>query len=445
MIMKKYLYFISILILFFSCRRETDPVFDQSPDERLNEALQKYQSTLTGASNGWNATLITAIGITFNFYFRFNDSNRVFMYSDFDSTSAGVIKESSYRLKALQQPSLLFDTYSYIHMLADPDAAVNGGYYGIGLVSDFEFSIDSVTDDRITLTGRFHGSKAVLKKASQQDRDAWENKQVLQGRQSFRNINRILNYFKRLHYNGVQYELRIDSVFRQIQITWIDGQGNAQSFTTGYYFVPGGIAFISPLVNGSQTITGFTIGGWNESTATLEVQVNGVAGTIAGAIRPVNPDVNAGRRWWQLAVNLDTYWASGTGFHVNGIDDAFNVRSLKTDTSQYYYLVYWPGIQPSSGPSFDVMMPFYYVPSLNALDYYYGTAHRPNFHQDGRVVFGYIGDLTFGVHPTSGPAHNTRVQLYNNSGYWFVQTSEATYDMISAKDAKAWVSWQIAQ
>jgi hypothetical protein len=104
--MKKYLlYFISISILLLSCKRETDPVFDQSPDERLNEALQKYQSTLTGAPDGWNATLVTAIGITFNFYFRFNDSNRVFMYSDFDSTSAGVVKESSYRLKALQQPS----------------------------------------------------------------------------------------------------------------------------------------------------------------------------------------------------------------------------------------------------------------------------------------------------------------------------------------------------
>ena len=155
--MKKYLlYFISIPILLFSCKRETDPVFKQSPDERINEALQKYQSTLTGATNGWNASLVTSIGITFSFYFRFNDSNRVFMYSDFDSTTAGVIKESSYRLKALQQPSLLFDTYSYIHMLADPDAAVNGGFYGLGLASDFEFSIDSVTDDRIVLLSLIH-------------------------------------------------------------------------------------------------------------------------------------------------------------------------------------------------------------------------------------------------------------------------------------------------
>jgi hypothetical protein len=361
------------------------------------------------------------------------------MYCDFDSTTASSPRESSYRLKALQQPSLLFDTYSYIHILADPDAGVNGGYYGGGLVSDFEFSIDSVADDHMTLTGRFNRSKARFRKAAAQDRAAWENKQILQARQSLKNIDRILNYFKRLSYNGVQYEIRIDTIFKQAAITWIDNSGIAQTATTGYYFVPGGIAFTKPIEN----INGIQIGAWNGSTATLQVSIGGTAASIAGAIQPIQPDRTAGRRWWQMAVDRQAYWFSSGGFHVDGVDDAFDLRSLDRDTASYYYLVYWPGIQPQSGPSFDVLTPFFYFPDLNALDFFYGTAQTAEFRQDGKVLFDYLGDLTFGVYPSSGPAHKSRIQLYDSYGYWFVQTGEASFDMVSAKDAKTWVSWRL--
>lgn len=440
MIMKKYFtYFLCIAIALTGCRKETDPVFDRSPDERLNETLQRYQQVLTGASNGWNGTVETALGITYSFYFRFNDSNRVVMYSDFDSTTASVSRESSYRLKALQQPSLLFDTYSYIHILADPDASVNGGYYGSGLVSDFEFSIDSVADDHVSLTGRFNSSKARFKKATAQEQAAWENKEILKAQQSLRSLNNILNYFKRLTYEGVQYEIRVDTLFKQVVFTWLDESGNAQTVTVGYYYVPGGITLSKPVGD----ITGFSIGAWNGSTSTLQVQVGGKPASIAGAIQPIRPDEQAGKRWWQIAVSQQGYWFSPNGFHVNGIDDAFNLRSLQTDTSQYYYLVYLPGIQPQSGPGYDVMMPFFYVPALNAIDFNYGTAHTIEFRNDGRVLFRYLGDLTVGAHPVSGPAHQTRVQLYDSYGYWFVQTGANSFDMVSAKDAKTWASWRL--
>ncbi len=54
-------------------------------------------------------------------------------------------KESGYRLKATQRPSLIFDTYSYIHAAADPDPNVsfsptNSGGYGWGTDFDFSFT-----------------------------------------------------------------------------------------------------------------------------------------------------------------------------------------------------------------------------------------------------------------------------------------------------------------
>ena len=211
-LMKKITIYICVVLLVAACNKEK-AAFNKDVDDRINEQLGNYESVITGSANGWTATLETRLGSTYSFYFRFNDNNRVFMFCDFDSTTAGIQKESSFRLKSLQQPCLIFDTYSYIHMLADPDASVNGGYYGGGLISDFEFSIDTCTADSILLTGRFNGSKAIMRKASVQDRTAWENKQVRSSITGLQNLGRILNYFKRLTYNGTEYEIQINTIF----------------------------------------------------------------------------------------------------------------------------------------------------------------------------------------------------------------------------------------
>lgn len=441
LIMRKITYLL-IAVAFVACRKNDSPAFDKSADERINETLSKYQSVITGAADGWTATLVTKVGNTYSFYFRFNDSNRVVMYCDFDTTTASVPAESSYRLKALQQPGLLFDTYSYIHLLADPDPNVNGGIAGNGLVSDFEFSIDTVTTDSIALTGRFNGSSAVLRKASPQERAAWENKQVGNTVKNFNSMGKILNYFKRLTYNSTEYELLNYPAYKTLMITWLDGAGTAHTVATRYFISAAGVQLKSPVVNGSQTIGGFTITGWDDLTATLKVNVNNTAAAIAGAIKPINPDITAARRWWQTAADAQSNWISANGFHVNGVDDAYGIKTLKTDTSTYYALVYWAGIKPATGPSFDAFTPYYYAPASNSVDWIYGTGQQPAFQSDGRLVLNYLGDLTAGPYPTSGPAFQTKQQLFITNGYWFVQTSATTYDMVSAKDAKAWITWQ---
>jgi hypothetical protein len=112
--------FFSVLV-FSSCKKENTRVFDQSPDTRINDALTQYGSALTSSAAGWNATIKTGTGGIYHFHFRFNESNRVFMYADINLETATTAKESSYRLKALQTPALIFDTYSYLHILADPN------------------------------------------------------------------------------------------------------------------------------------------------------------------------------------------------------------------------------------------------------------------------------------------------------------------------------------
>ncbi len=91
----------------------------------------------------------------------------------------------------------------------------------------------------------------------------------------------------------------------------------------------------------------------------------------------------------------------------------------------YYYFTYWPGIKPSNGgAAFDALIPYYYVPAIDDLDFIYGTSPKATFYSDGRVVFNYNGDLTVGPYPASGPAFKNKRTFFSTSGYWFVQTSD---------------------
>ena len=430
--------FLFVMLIFAACKKEDNNVFNESPDQRINEALQKYESALTGSPSGWNATIKTGSGGIYHFHFRFNTSNRVFMYADINLETASTARESSYRLKALQTPALVFDTYSYLHMLADPDASVNGGNFGQGLSSDFEFSLDSLAADSIKLTGRVNGTKLTLIRATQQDFNAWQNGGWARAL-AFENINKIQNYFKRITIGGTVYEIRADLVARTITLTWIDGTGTLRAFTTSYNYSATGVAFVTPFNTGSQIVTGLEIVSWDGANFLLNVKVNGVATTVAGATQPLKVDLGAPLRWWQDAINNGgVYWISIDGFHVNGVDDAFGIKTLKTDTSHYYYLIYWP--RPVTGQSFDVLAPAFLIPSQNALDLIYGIAQAPNFLANGRVVFNYLGDVV-GPYPTTGPAALTKAQLFIPQGYYFVQTGPTSYDMVSASDAKAWISW----
>lgn len=441
-------YLLALLVVFAACKKEDDPVFDQSPDERINATLTKYQTLLTGAQYGWKAVVQPTGGGAYSFYFKFNNENRVVMYSDFDSTSAVTPKESSYRLKALQQPSLLFDTYSYLHLLSDPNEntitiqsninGLKGGALGLGLQSDFEFALDSSTDNTVYLTGRQHGAKAVLVKATQEEATAYENKQLAAPLLQLQNLNKILYYFKRLTIGGKQYDVSINDNLKTIAFTWIDGSGNVATFNTTYYYTPAGIVFTTPFNDGSQTITGFTGIAWNEVTNNFSLSANNATGILAGVNSPIAVDKQAPIRWYNDAISAgNTYWISLDGFHVNGVDDAYNVKSLVNDTWGYFYMIYWPQF----GANYDLFAPVFINQAGDSIDLFYGTAPKaPTITTDGRAVFKELGTLG-AQHPATGPAALSRTQLYNGSGYYFVQTSATSYDMISAADARVWITW----
>ncbi len=430
---------IFIIILFvtgiLSCTSE-DNVFEQSADERINAALTSYQKQLADAPFGWKALVYPGAGGVFSFYMNFNDQNRVMMYSDFSNETALTAKESSYRLKAIQTPSLIFDTYSYLHLLADPDGNINGGNNGEGLLSDYEFAFESAADntENITLRGTKNQTKLILVKATQEESAAYKKGDLAKSF-LFNNISKYQTYFKRMTIGGVVYEINVNQSARTITLNWLVGS-TVNTFVTEYYYTSKGVVFLTPFVNGPQNVTGFADILWNESQSSLSFNAGGSVTTVMEASKPLKVDSDAPKRWYNTALNQDTYWITFDGFRVNGVNDAFNLNALSTDSTQYYFYLFWPGY----GADYDGLGPVFIQNNALAL-FYLDAASAPTFTSDGRVVFKQLG--TVGTYPKSGPALATRDYFYGTSGFYLIQVGERSYDMVSAKDAKGWVQWEL--
>ncbi len=451
--MKNIIGFILGVIVFSACSKTNDRAFDQSPDQRVKAVLDKYQKQIEGAQYGWMATVETKLAGNYIFHFKFSNDNRVTMYSSFDSTASSTPKESSYRLKALQQVSLLFDTYSYIHLLSDPDPSVANGELGSGYGADFEYYFDDAsTTDTIKLVGRKNGTHATLIRATQQEALAVQNKQ-LAGAYRFDNLNaNILNYWKQFTIAGTTYEMDIYAINQMrdsVTISWKNGTA-LQAHTAGFkYNLNGGLNIVlnKPLVNGSATISEFKNVTFNTTTSQFTATINGTAITFAGAIKGINIDNNAPTAWRDAARNLRTFWAANW-FHVNGVDDPHNLTSINVNGYTYYYLMYWP----SFGGNYDLFGPAFLDPTQSFLDLLYGYAV---FNSPISNILGTSGVATFvnggtpGLTspatpiPANSPFFNARAQLRIPQGYYLVRLDSETYDMVSANDAKAWITWYL--
>lgn len=171
----------TILLFSFSCVKDQEKLFPQDPDTRLSEVLDTYQKELQESTYGWIMTIETKVGGVYRLWIAFTDSYRVEMLCDMDATwntntvTSKLVSQSTYRLRAIQTPVLVFDTYNYLHLMADPQGTnssygdINGGVNGVGLASDFEFTIDSLKNGKFFLTGRYNKVKAFMSKASMKE------------------------------------------------------------------------------------------------------------------------------------------------------------------------------------------------------------------------------------------------------------------------------------
>ena len=153
-------YILIAAILLGSCKKTYDDTINGlTADQRVAAAMAAYQNKLMSSANGWILTETTT-GVatngttqdgpiaTFSYFMQFTDSTKVTQFSDFDTIMAFTPKSSGYRVKKLQRPALIFDTYGYIHVPCDPDVSISKSPFGTsyGWGTDFEFSFSDNVD-----------------------------------------------------------------------------------------------------------------------------------------------------------------------------------------------------------------------------------------------------------------------------------------------------------
>ncbi|MDZ7898368.1 MAG: DUF4302 domain-containing protein [Arcicella sp.] len=169
--MKKiFIYILFFQLAFLSCKKsEIEPLFTESANLRAANQIATYKKQLSDAQYGWRGVYYPNGGQDggYTFYLKFDDKGNVTMYSDLAGFTAEVSFVTTYQVKALQKPTLVFDSYSYLHELVNPD--YNGG---TGALADLELSYVSATDTKIVLKGILNNTQMELTKMTQVESDA---------------------------------------------------------------------------------------------------------------------------------------------------------------------------------------------------------------------------------------------------------------------------------
>ncbi|UAY50779.1 DUF4302 domain-containing protein [Ferruginibacter albus] len=465
--MKRLFYFfIGIAVFLSACKKEEDAVFNQSPDDRINEALAKYQAQLTGAENGWKGFIRNSKGQTYAFYFVFTNDNRVKMLSDFTAQSAITLQDAGYRFREQQQPTFIFDTYSYIHVLADPNEAntgifadvnisrptvLNTWYYkqndlpipdiSKGLQTDFEFIVDEslIQQDTIRMIGKTNGSLLTFVRATKAEADIFNagkwNSSLVGGY-----LNKeFLTYYSRLAVNGNLFDVHSYSD-STLMFSWLDGNDSIIYKEVGFTQTVSpdgfthGIRLLQPVNNGTININTLNITSWDATTRTLNITANNTAGTLTETTLPLKIDTTLPSKWINFALDNGGYWASWDGFYVNGTRDAYNNNKDGINT-RYFYLSYFPA--DVLGSQYNALAPIFLNSTYTTLTLDY-IQEMPFTDSLGYLKFSL--QTNFG-YPTTGDPGLTLSQFIIPEGYYLVRLDDGHYDMVSAKDGKAWLSW----
>ncbi|MDR2362660.1 MAG: DUF4302 domain-containing protein [Prevotellaceae bacterium] len=238
--MKKIQYHLLAVLLLLSaasCENEKY-LFGEGPDERLSAILTEYQNTLCEAPHGWFIAVGTqdrgTAGGAYRFWAKFSPNNRITMYGDINTTTATTEKESSYRLKAMQLPTLMFDGYNYIHWPADPRPVITGATTGDGLLSDYDVNlVGDLQGDEFKATGRLHNCPFIFTKATAEEQQAVTNASGLTAIQST-----VENFWNTLKYPTIdidEFRLQLSIGKRLSAFNYIDDDGNVQTITIPSY------------------------------------------------------------------------------------------------------------------------------------------------------------------------------------------------------------------
>lgn len=165
----KKIYILALIagaLMFQSCLKSQEDLFDQTPSERMTQALKNYKEILPTAENGWLLEYYperNQIYGGFAFVVKFTPS-MVKAYTELaDVTQSS--EDTQYQLIADSGPVLSFDSYnSFLHFFSNPSGTNPNAFQG-----DFEFMLMGVSENKneIKLQGKKTGNTMMLRRLTE--------------------------------------------------------------------------------------------------------------------------------------------------------------------------------------------------------------------------------------------------------------------------------------
>ena len=408
------LYLAILLLAFNSCKKQE--FSGTRPDQRLIQLKNEYTELLTQAENGWIGYLYPRGGNGYTFKFRFDENNRVKTFATVDREYGEKEFESSYRLEMDQLPTLVFDTYSYLHIIADPD--------GNRSASDFEFSIIKIQNDTIKLRGNHNESELLLVKAADNQGDDFVQK-AFSVEDQITNFNQFSNYYKKITINNKVYSINLNQMINVVSFSnMVDGK--FRIYYSNYVLTDNGIRLQNPIILDGLAIHEMNNLNFQKAQATGNFLINKEMSIKVESIdKPLYLDKESARR---MHMDRKSYF-SHTGFTINGVYDALKLD----DMPSFVGVLFVPRVTLTN---LDGSYIIYY-----AGERYVGPQFNSFYKDDGKMSF-VPYELMTGYNP--GPNFMARVQefirlWFIEGGYYVVQTAARSYDLVSVANPKLWI------
>lgn len=262
----KKIFIISLfaILLMQACKKDQQLVDGKKPEEHVSEALEKYRNELINSPSGWIAYLYTnQIGGGYSFHMDFKKDNVLNLIADYVPGE----NTSTYRVKQVMAPSIIFDTYNPLHLLADPDPSKFGGETGIGYGSDFEFEVREQKGDTIKLSGKKRETEFILVKASAADKEFYTG-DGLGELQAYLKANPNLYILdEKDNTKKIQLTINTDVSSRQVSLAAVANNA-VTSAGQPFSFTPSGL-LNKPLTFAGNTSTRFS---WDKASKKLFLQ-----------------------------------------------------------------------------------------------------------------------------------------------------------------------------
>lgn len=169
--MKRYSIFTFLALLFTtflmqSCLKDQEDTFDKLSSLRQQEYMEKAQNTLVNAPYGWVFDIYPDPSLEYGGYaFTVKFDKQEAEVRSILNTS--LVEKSYYKMTSEEGPAITFDTYNTLmHLFSNPSSSQYQAMKG-----DFEFVVDSITDDLIRVHGYRSKNVMYLRKLTKPAKD----------------------------------------------------------------------------------------------------------------------------------------------------------------------------------------------------------------------------------------------------------------------------------